>query len=769
MIKVIPSSDIKYQSKKVKILVSIFLCFALFGVSNTYVYNANLLPFGIGIIFSLLYLKFNGYYLSVIYAISYLLASFSINSIFITLNVVLVLSITQFMMDRKKFKLTIPKLFILSLVSQVLYIICNLSTVNNNLALLISVILGELFLYCALIFLKATFGRGMFLRLNLDEKVCGAGVLIVFMLGLAYVKIDIVNLGLVMSPIILLIFNTLLPNLVVTISVAVGISFSIYSGDVVYISMFVVMGLFALSFRCKFKILSVLGVVVGYIIFNLFFKIGLSTGELLSVLLGSLVFMFVPTKILYKLTEIFQKENDVLIKDFVERSGKMVVSRVKNLSTVFHDMEKVYLDMVKGSLPEDKAKIVIKEELVNLECRKCPNYNECFRSSGSFIDNSLDTIVDVAYEKGKIILVDLPAYLSSNCIRVNDVLTTLNNLINSYFDYSSSVSNLDTSRILIANQLSGVSSLLLTLSRELDVDVSVDKKLQEIIKEELCYRGVICFGCVVYNQDIQNKNISLIVKSDNIVDNIIESVVSKVLNHKVAIVDVSQSDMIGGSVVVLKSAPNYEIVFGVKTIKKTSSKVSGDSYSLLKITDDKYMVSICDGMGSGSSASEISKLTLKLIENFYKAGYDNDIILNSINKLLTLTERENYSTLDLCVLDVRQNVYDFVKLGACESIILRDNGEVEIIESSGLPLGVLENIKPHITRRMINPMDIIVSVSDGIVDSLKGIDLKTFIKNLNIVNPQTLADELVNFALSKNGGVAVDDMTVIVLRLIEKY
>jgi stage II sporulation protein E len=375
----------------------------------------------------------------------------------------------------------------------------------------------------------------------------------------------------------------------------------------------------------------------------------------------------------------------------------------------------------------------------------------------------------VAYEKGKIILVDLPAYLSSNCIRVNDVLTTLNNLIDSYFDYSSSVSNLDTSRILIANQLSGVSSLLLTLSRELDVDVSVDKKLQEIIKEELCYRGVICFGCVVYNQDIQNKNVSLIVKSDNIVDNIIESVVSKVLNHKVAIVDISQSDMIGGSVVVLKSAPNYEIVFGVKTIKKTSSKVSGDSYSLLKITDDKYMVSICDGMGSGSSASEISKLTLKLIENFYKAGYDNDIILNSINKLLTLTERENYSTLDLCVLDVRQNVYDFVKLGACESIILRDNGEVEIIESSGLPLGVLENIKPHITRRMINPMDIIISVSDGIVDSLKGIDLKTFIKNLNIVNPQTLADELVNFALSKNGGVAVDDMTVIVLRLIEKY
>ena len=65
---------------------------------------------------------------------------------------------------------------------------------------------------------------------------------------------------------------------------------------------------------------------------------------------------------------------------------------------------------------------------------------------------------------------------------------------------------------------------------------------------------------------------------------------------------------------------------------------------------------ICDGMGSGDNAYNISKLSISLIENFYKAGFDNEIILSSVNKLLSLSEQENFSTIDLAVLDCRKNI-----------------------------------------------------------------------------------------------------------------
>ena len=218
--------------------------------------------------------------------------------------------------------------------------------------------------------------------------------------------------------------------------------------------------------------------------------------------------------------------------------------------------------------------------------------------------------------------------------------------------------------------------------------------------------------------------------------------------------------------IILRSAPNYDIAFGCSTRIKTGKFLSGDNCSIIPINNDKYIVSICDGMGSGKDANSISNLTIKLIENFYKAGFDNEIILNSINKLLSLNEQENFSTIDLCMIDCRKNIYDFIKLGACKGYIKRASGDIDIIDSSGLPIGVLENIKPHITKLCINNMDIVVFVSDGIEDAL-GDDLQKFIKISDIINPQELSNEILNKALEISGGVAEDDMTVVCIRVFE--
>ena len=527
------------------------------------------------------------------------------------------------------------------------------------------------------------------------------------------------------------------------------------------------MGLMSISFRCNFRYLSAIAVCLGHVIFTVFFNTGFSWGELLSVVIGGVMFAIIPNSVLHKYNGIFDSKSLLTVKNIVDNSKNQIVTRVKELSKIFLEMDGVYRKMVRGTLPDDKAKVMLREELVDMVCSKCENRDYCFRSSGNFVDNAIDTIVSVAYDKGKILLMDIPQHLTSNCNNTSAIVSSLNSLVSSYKQYTGVINNLDTSRILIANQLNGVSKLLDSLSSEVDVNINFDHKFNDRIKEELSYKNIICYASFVYEKDAYSRYVNLIVKTESIDKVLIEKIVSKIIGVKLMIKNVSPNDA-DTSMVYMVTKPNFDIAYGSCGITKTGKIVSGDSKSILKIDDGKYMVSICDGMGSGKNAHSISALTISLIENFYKCGFDNDTILNSVNKLLSLTEEENFSTIDLCLIDGKKNTYDFVKLGATTGYLKRENGECEKIESSGLPIGVLEEIRPHITKKLINPFDMLVFVSDGITDSFENkLDLCLYISHLDIINPMLLSQNILDKALSLNSGIAIDDMTVVCVRVFE--
>lgn len=757
------------DTTKLKVLAYLVLFLVLYGVSNTEIYYAGLMPFGIGIIFSLLWLGFNGYFLSIIYFISYILAGLSLNAFFEAMNVVLILCILQILKNKQKLKISKWLMFVMSLLAQLMYIILNIGSVKENLALFVSIILGLLFLYSCLCFFDATINRGLMVKLNLDEKICGCIILIIFMIGMAVTNVSIINLGLIFVSLIILV-STYMTNggFAILISGLMGISFGIVTLNPVYISMFIILALASIGFKCNFKYLSIISLVLAYIIFGLFFETGFSYGELISIILGGIIFAFIPKKVLYNIADMFGIKSTVIYKNILNRSKKQIVDRVNELSDVFSEMDKVYRGMVRGVLSDEKAIEMLKSELIASNCDNCPNKNYCFRQSGTFLDNSLDTLLSIGYEKGKVLLIDLPAYLTSNCIKINQIVSSLNNMLSSYKEYTGVINNLDTSRVLIADQLNGVSGLLKSLSKEVDININFDTKFESRIKEDLSYKNIVCSECAVYEKDIQTKFVNLIVKTDTINDTIIEKIVSKVLSNKMMITSIEPSEIAGASIVNLITKPNYDIAFGSSVMTKAGKLVCGDSHSFVKISDGKFMVSICDGMGSGKDAHTISNLTISLIENFYRAGFDNDIILSSVNKLLSLTEEENFSTIDLCVIDARKNTYDFIKLGASNGYIKRDKGELEIIESSGLPIGVLEEIRPHITKKLISPMDMLIFVSDGISDSFENkLELTNYINNLDIINPQTLSEEIMNKALELNDNIAIDDMTVLCVRVFD--
>lgn len=752
----------------IKVLTYLILFVLCYGISGVKIFGNNLMPFAVGIIFAYLIFKFNGYILSLIYFVTILLSQANLNTVFVGINVSCVLCLFQFLLDKQKIQRKTWIIFVFAIFSQIAYIIVNLGGTKENLGLFVSIVLSLFFLYSSLSFFEAISTRKNIARLNLDEKICGGVILIMFMYGMSATNIWIINLGFVFAGLMILISTYLMSaEKQIVLSSIIGIAIALQTWNQMYISLFVVLAILSISFKCNFKYLSIISMTLGGVLVPLFFGNGFSLGEFLSLLAGGVIFAIIPMGAINNMSNVFVNNNLITVKNIIDNSKKQIVKRTQELSKVFDEMDTVYRKMVRGTLPDDKAKIMIKEELVLGTCAKCKNFDYCYRTGGNFIDNSIDTCVSIAYEKGKILLIDVPQHLTSNCINVNSIITVLNNMITSYKEYTGVINNLDSSRLLIANQLSGVSKLMQTLSREVDVNINIDTKFDTAIREELGYKGVIVLNSFVYEKDIQNRFVGLLVSTDTINKIVIEKVVSKIMKTSLMIDTIEQSCN-GTSVINMIPKPNYDIAYGLSSANKTGKIVSGDSNSILKLGNGKFMISICDGMGSGKNAHSISSLTISLIENFYKAGFDNVTIINSVNKLLSLTEEENFSTIDLCIIDANKNTYDFIKLGATSGYLKRDKGDVEVITSSGLPVGVLEEIHPHITRKLISPFDMLVFVSDGVTDSFEDkLDISDYIAHSDTINPVTLSQQILDKAISLNGGVACDDMTVVCVRVFK--
>ena len=143
--------------------------------------------------------------------------------------------------------------------------------------------------------------------------------------------------------------------------------------------------------------------------------------------------------------------------------------------------------------------------------------------------------------------------------------------------------------------------------------------------------------------------------------------------------------------------PNFNVALDLQTESSRKRSV-GDTHSFIKISKDKFLLALCDGMGSGVQAEKTSNISISLVENFYKAGFDNDIILSSVNRLLVCANEEAFTAVDIAVINLEKGLCDFIKLGSPTSVV-KCNGIVQFIAGGSLPLGVLEEMKPVSTKK----------------------------------------------------------------------
>ena len=759
-------------AKKTEIIYK-FIKYFLFGVLFYILQIAEvqgLHPFAFGMLFALVWCNQKIYIVAPLYIISGLLVNFSIDSAIILGACAFIFAVFYLLHLRFKKPLNHILIGIYAFLSQFAYLYLNSSSADLLINAGICVIIGLVCMYAYLYFMQSLLMRGLRRRYTIDEVISAGVLLIAIGVGISclpdiegiFVKAIFVFLTLLL----VWVFN---PSTSISFCVLLGVGAILSSNDLALFISITLWGLVANLMKSSKKIFAGLGVVLIDLFVNLYFFNFYNAYMLLAMLGGVLIFLLIPQRSLDKLSNFVISENDEFaLRNIINRSRNTLYKRIWGVSEVFLEMQSVFTSMARGVLTGEQAVNYLTDEVKKSVCEQCVKKNSCLRADFKQKTADIEKLTSLAFARGKITVLDVPSSLSSGCQRVNIMINTINNLVREYTQYAQMVTGMDASRLLIGEQLFGVSQILRSLAEEVNLNITFDITKEKRIIEELIYYHILCSEAVVYFQNREIKNVTLIVRKGDAERKEICEVVSKILNSSMEVASIQFADKPGFSIVTLRMVIGFDAVFGSAGVTKNGSVQSGDTHSVLRVAEDKILMALCDGMGSGESAEKVSTLALNLIENFYKAGFESSLILSSVNKLIALKGEESFSALDICVFDLRQCVCDLVKLGSPLGFIKKTTG-TRIIEAGALPLGILEDIKPNINSFALDDGDMVILLTDGVLDAFGDYEaLQAFVNDSQVVNPQVLADSIISQALVCCKNYAPDDMTVLVGKVWRK-
>ncbi|NLC12030.1 MAG: SpoIIE family protein phosphatase, partial [Firmicutes bacterium] len=160
----------------------------------------------------------------------------------------------------------------------------------------------------------------------------------------------------------------------------------------------------------------------------------------------------------------------------------------------------------------------------------------------------------------------------------------------------------------------------------------------------------------------------------------------------------------------------FSVEVGVAQVARDGQELSGDSYALLQLKGGKQVFILSDGMGNGARAHLESRATVSLIEHLLEIGFRREVVLRIVNSLLQLrTADETFATVDLVFLDLTSGEAELLKVGAVASYI-KSGDEVREVGSATLPLGILQEIRADLLREKLEDGDLLVMVTDGMVE-----------------------------------------------------
>lgn len=533
-------------------------------------------------------------------------------------------------------------------------------------------------------------------------------------------------------------------------------------------------GLVAGIFRESGKLFTALSFNIIFIIVTLYSGV-FNNISFIEALVGTGIFLLIPKKIYNKISLEINKDKKVghfSEVRFAEIKDELT-ERLKDFTEVLSIMGKSLNNLVGNDKLAIKNKgNALVENLSDRTCSDCDMRYMCWKRELHQTYNAFsDLIRNYENNSGA-----FPHELEKKCIKKYALVKNLEDIMNIYMVNETLKSRLGEGRKILSNHINNMSVTISEIVDEFGNELHLCTDVEKSIKKSLLKYGINFGSLICYND--KNGRIKIKMQMENCMGSqtcikTVLPIISETIGKNMSIGSEgcninSKNNMCE---IVIEEAPKYHINSHVAVATKEGEKFTGDSYSYGRTKDGNYITVISDGMGSGPEAGLESKVSVEIIEKFMEVGFDEKIAIDAVNAIMSIkfSEDEKFSTLDMNKIDLYTGNAKFMKVGAIESFIKRGN-KVEVINSNTLPFGVLEEPDVDTVEKQVSNGDVIVSISDGVLDvkndgSFDTTWLIEFLKNTKYRQPKDLSIAILEKAKELSGGKAKDDMTVVVSKV----
>jgi serine phosphatase RsbU (regulator of sigma subunit) len=219
-----------------------------------------------------------------------------------------------------------------------------------------------------------------------------------------------------------------------------------------------------------------------------------------------------------------------------------------------------------------------------------------------------------------------------------------------------------------------------------------------------------------------------------------------------------------------------ELQVAAAKINKYASGESGDTIEMIERPQGGFSVVMVDGQGSGRGAKTLSNLVTARAITMLKDGARDGAVARAVHDYLYGYRHGQVSaTLNILSVDFSAQTLVMSRNNPLPFYVLDREGLHSFNEPS-TAIGLYANTKPVITQHSIQASTYIVAFTDGVMQAGERygthIDLSNYLASLDradAYSAQTLADQVLLRAMEHDRNRPLDDMSVLVLAILETH
>jgi serine phosphatase RsbU (regulator of sigma subunit) len=225
-----------------------------------------------------------------------------------------------------------------------------------------------------------------------------------------------------------------------------------------------------------------------------------------------------------------------------------------------------------------------------------------------------------------------------------------------------------------------------------------------------------------------------------------------------------------------QSQSHIEIKVAVAKVGKWATSESGDTLEMIERPRGGFSFVLVDGQRSGRAAKAISNLVArKAVSELAEGVRDGAAARAAHDYLYTYKGGKVSATLNILSVDLASQTLVLSRNNRCPTIAITPEDGIYLLDEPSRPVGVRHNTKPQITELALRAGTTIVIYTDGLetagARSSRVFDVPAAVRALiaeNTTSAQQLADSLLEQALALDEGRPHDDISVLVLHILER-